>query len=74
MKGVTGTVVKPFLIVYINSNGQVSSYSFFDTKAEADDFSARTVSANKSGEAVLFTAGSVTKLPTPEVVVQEIKI
>jgi hypothetical protein len=74
MKGVSSTQVKEFLVVYINSGGSIASNTHFATKAEADDFSARTVAQNKGGEALVYTAGSVTKLPTPDVVTTKIDI
>jgi hypothetical protein len=73
MKGITGQYAKEFYVANLRQgDGAVQGSNFFGTRAEADDHAARTVSANKGGECVVYAAVSITKLPTPEVVVVKV--
>lgn len=55
-----------------NPMGTVGPTQYFETESAAKEFAARAVATNKGGEAVVYKAVSVTKLPTPDVEVIDI--
>ena len=69
MKGVTGPYMKEYLVQAAapNAAGPLTQSQHFETETAAKDFAARTVASNKGGEAVVYKAITVTKLPTPDV-------